>query len=203
MIKRIDRLRRLVVRLGLASWLAFGIGSIPSPGSGAEAISWRSDFRPAEAEARAQGPLLWVQFTGSWCPNCVRLEREAFVNPRVVGHARDSFVPVKLQSEQHEDLVDRFGLTGIPATLLIAPGGQVIARHEGYVDTATFRSFLEEALSRSSRHPRPSPSRVTPASVASTGDRAKDRPASSRAASAPGPATPDAAKLALDGLCPV
>src|SRR4051794_9734599 len=111
MTKRIDRLRRLVVRLGLTSWLAFGLGSIAAPGS--EAISWRSDLRRAEAEARAQGRLLWVQFTGSWCPNCVRLEREAFVHPRVVGHARDSFVPVKLQSEQHEDLVERFGLTGI------------------------------------------------------------------------------------------
>ena len=85
----------------------------------------------------------------------MRLERESFVHPQVVGHARDFFVPVKIQSEQHEDLVERFGLTGIPATILVKPSGEVVARHEGYVDAATFGSFLERALIRSGRSPRP------------------------------------------------
>src|SRR4051812_34133236 len=93
----------------LVSWI--GIAGSSALALAPETIPWRSDLRKAEVEARAQDRLIWVQFTGSWCPNCVRLERESFVHPRVVGHARNFFVPVKLQSEEHEDLVDRFGLS--------------------------------------------------------------------------------------------
>src|SRR4051794_1282770 len=156
MTKRIDRPRRVGRGLCAVSWLVIGCGSVLAMGP--DAIPWRSDFRRAEAEAKAQDRLLWLQFTGSWCPSCVRLEREAFVHPQVVGHARQFFVPVKLQSEEHEDLVERFRLTGIPATILITPGGEVVARNEGYVDTATFHALLETALIRSGRSPRaPSP----------------------------------------------
>src|SRR3954463_2393540 len=135
MMKRDNRPRRVAGSLCLVGWLLIGCGSALA--ASPEAIPWRSDYRHAEAEARAQDRLLWVQFTGSWCPNCVRLEREAFLHPMVVGHARNFFVPVKLQSEEHEDLVDRFGLTGIPATILVASTGEVVARHEGYLDPAT------------------------------------------------------------------
>jgi thioredoxin-like negative regulator of GroEL len=119
-----------------------------------DAIPWRTDLRRAETEARAQGRLLWIQFTGSWCPNCARLERESFVHPQIVGHARNDFVPVKLATDQHEDLVDQFGLTGIPATILVNPAGEVVARHEGYVSAVAFQGFLERALARSSRQTR-------------------------------------------------
>ena len=163
MTKRNDRPRRIGLGITLACWL--GTVCVTVLALDHEAIPWRTDLHRAEIEARAQNRLLWVQFTGSWCPNCVRLERESFVHPQVVGHARDFFVPVKIQSEQHEDLVERFGLTGIPATILVKPSGEVVARHEGYVDAATFGTFLERALIRSGRSPRPARSELTQTSA--------------------------------------
>ena len=53
--------------------------------------------------------------------------------------------------------MDRYGVTGIPATILVRPTGEVVARHEGYVNTATFHAFLESALLRSGRSPRVDP----------------------------------------------
>jgi thiol-disulfide isomerase/thioredoxin len=163
-----------------------------------EAIPWRSDLRRAEAEARAQDRLLWVQFTGSWCPNCVRLERESFVHPQVVGQARRFFVPVKLQSEEHEDLVVRYGLTGIPATILVTPRGEVVARHEGYVGPATFHAFLENALIRSGRSPHSSSAGLARTSAIVTG-RSEIAAVVTRVAVA----APVVPKVALDGFCPV
>ena len=153
MTKRNDRPRRIGLGITLVCWLAPAWVSCLAQGP--EAIPWRTDLRRAEIEARAQNRLLWIQFTGSWCPNCVKLERESFVQPQIVGHARNSFIPVKVQAEQHEDLVDRFGVSGIPATIVVKPSGEVVARHEGYVDAATFHGFLERALIRSGLPRRP------------------------------------------------
>jgi hypothetical protein len=161
MSHRLDRPRR--GRLGLGIGLLYGLGILCGSvlALGPEAIAWRTDFRRAEQEARALDRLLWVQFTGSWCPNCLRLERESLVHPRIVARARDFFVPVKIQSEQNEDLVERFGLRGIPATVVLRPSGEVVAHHEGYVDAAAFSAFLDDVLIRGGRAPRPTASHST------------------------------------------
>jgi thioredoxin-related protein len=152
MTKCKDGLGRVGLGLALFCWLgAFCVSGLAlSP----EAIPWRTDFHSAEIEARAKSRLLWVQFTGSWCPNCVRMERESLIHPRIVDHACNNFIPVKIRSEEHEDLVDRFGLSGIPATVLVKPSGEVVARHEGYLDAAAFHAVLERALIQSGHLPR-------------------------------------------------
>jgi thioredoxin-like negative regulator of GroEL len=172
MTKRNDRPRRIGLGITLACCL--GTVCVTVLALDDRAIPWRTDLPRAEIEARAQNRLLWVQFTGSWCPNCVRLERDAFVHPRVVGQARDFFVPVKIQSDEHEDLVERYGLTGIPATILVKPSGEVLARHEGYVDAATFGTFLDRALIRSGRMHGPARSELT--RTATTTSRKARRP---------------------------
>jgi hypothetical protein len=140
-------------RIGLAATLVCALLTARAPvrATDPEAIPWRTDLHGAEIEARAQDRLLWIQFTGSWCPNCVRLQRESFVQPNVVGYARHAFVPVRIQTDEREDLVDRFGLSGIPATVLLKPSGEVVARREGYIDARGFQSFLERALIQTGR----------------------------------------------------
>src|SRR4051812_48793016 len=88
----------------LGAWTGAVVAADP-PG-----IPWREDLRRARAEARTQNRPIWVQFTGPWCHFCERMERESFVHPKVVGHARDHFIPVKLRSDVHEDLALQFGL---------------------------------------------------------------------------------------------
>jgi thioredoxin-related protein len=174
MRERKDWLGRVGLGFALFCWLGaiYASALALSP----EAIPWRTDFHRAEMEARARGRLLWVQFTGPWCPNCQRMERESFVHPRVVDQACSHFIPVKVQSDQHEDLVDRFGLKGIPATVLVKPSGEVMARQEGYVDAGAFHGFLERAWIQSGHSLRPTHANLTrplapgPGAATVTGD---------------------------------
>jgi hypothetical protein len=153
MTKCKDRLSRVSPRPALFCWL--GVVCLFALGLSPATIPWRTDFHRAESEARAKSRLLWVQFTGSWCPNCVRMERESFIHPQVVDKACSRFIPVKIQSEQHEELVDRFGLSGIPATVIVKPSGEVVALHEGYLDAVAFHGFLERALVQSGHSAQP------------------------------------------------
>ena len=80
-------------------------------------ISWRDDYGGALEEARATNRLVWIQFTGPWCPNCLRMERDSFPDADVIEHAQRSFVPLKLRSDVHEQLALGFNLSGLPATV--------------------------------------------------------------------------------------
>ncbi len=155
-----------------------------------DSIAWRDDYGSALEEARAANRLLWIQFTGPWCPNCTRMERDSFPDPMVVQHARDSFVPVKLRSDVHEELALSFNLSALPATIIVAPTREVVAIQQGYLGPAEFDAFLRDSLQRLPGKP------SQPA-------------ASSDTAHPPAPALPKSdtpkavERLAMDGYCAV
>ena len=127
------RLTRVAIAAGLALGGILG-ATTPSLALGATPIEWRGDLTAARAEAGALDRLVWVQFTGSWCHFCHRIEREAFVDPRVLHLASVDFIPVKLRSDAHEELALGYGLSSLPATVILRPGGEVVAKVQGYVD---------------------------------------------------------------------
>ena len=119
---------------------------------GSQGVAWRTDLGSAQAEAKARDLLLWIQFTGPWCVNCRRMERGTFVDPGIVAASRDVFIPVKLRSDEYEQLAMSLGLSVLPSTVVVKPSGEVIDKWEGYGDPAEFLEFLEETLARSGRN---------------------------------------------------
>lgn len=117
-------------------------------GSDGHAVAWRTDLGSAQAESRARGLPLWIQFTGPWCVNCRRMDRGAFVHPLVVAEARDRFVPVKLRSDEYEQLALNLGLSALPSTVIVRPDGEVIDKWEGFGEPGEFLVFLGETQAR-------------------------------------------------------
>jgi YHS domain-containing protein len=76
------------------------------------------------------------------------MERDSFPHDTVVQRARRSFVPVKLRSDIHEQLALSFNLSGLPATVVVAPTREVVAIHQGYLGPQELDSLLREALAR-------------------------------------------------------
>jgi len=155
-----------------------------------ESIAWREDYSSALDEATAANRLLWIQFTGPWCPNCTRMERDSFPHPAVVEHSRASFVPVKLRSDVHEQLALSFNLSGLPATIIVAPSREIVAMHQGYLGPAEFDAFLRDSLSRRPAKPANIPARAV-------------KPGSPRPPGQSGVEPKNEERLALEGYCPV
>ena len=56
-----------------------------------------------------------------------------------------TLVPVRVDLASSPTLADRFGIDGIPAYILLAPQGDVIARTVGYHSVEDFKRFLQRA----------------------------------------------------------
>ena len=141
-------------RVGLIAFLALGaIAAHVLAAEDTKKINWREDLGQAQAEAKSRDLLLWIQFTGSWCINCRRMDRATFVHPGVIGRSRDQFVPVKLRSDEHEALALSLGLNSLPATVLVRPDGEVVGKFEGYIEPEPFEATLADALRREDRLP--------------------------------------------------
>jgi YHS domain-containing protein len=118
------------------------------------------------------------------------MERDTFPHQAIVAHSRESFLPRKLQSDQNEQLAAAFGLTAIPATVVVAPNRHVIGFHQGYLGPDEFDAFLSDCLARSPiRAPRQPEAGEKASALHQAAEKNDDREA--------------AAQLALAGYCAV
>jgi YHS domain-containing protein len=174
------------------------LGAVRASERAAQTISWRTDYSRAFEEARARNQLLWIQFTGPWCANCARMEQDSFPHPMIQRHAQQSFVPVKLRSDGNEDLALSFELSGLPASVIVAPSRDVVAVHQGYLGPAELGAFLREALARHEANPEPGrrlvPSEASETALALTSppEKPQDKPK-----------IKTETEVALSGYCPV
>ncbi|WP_165226575.1 thioredoxin family protein [Aquisphaera insulae] len=161
-------------------------------------IAWRGDYSRAFEEARNRDQLLWIQFTGPWCPNCTRMEHDTFPDPDVRERARRSFVPVRLRADVEEQLALGFNLTGLPATVIVAPSREVMAVRQGYLSPRELDELLDEAVARQR-------ARIDAARrLVAEPERQKSGPGGEAAKVAreqPRPKVEE--RLALSGYCPV
>lgn len=123
--------------------------------------AWKTDFKAALAEAKAQKKVILVDFTGSdWCGWCIKLEKEVFSQDAFQQFAENELILVEIdfprkksQSEalkaQNEALADKYGIRGFPTILLLSNEGELIGK-TGYKSGGpdTYVTHLEELMGK-------------------------------------------------------
>ena len=117
-----------------------------APHSG-ENVAFLHDFEAAEAQARAEGKQLFVDFETVWCGPCKTMEEWVYSADSVVEASR-SVISVKVDGDEHPDIVDRFEVVGYPTMMLISPSGEVTSRLVGYQGVEAMTGFLSQATSK-------------------------------------------------------
>src|SRR4051794_18186910 len=168
------------------------------PEAGAEPglIMWRADYSRALDEAKTRNQLIWIQFTGPWCPNCNRMEQDSFPHPAIRAHAERSFVPLKLRADANEELALSFGVSGLPATVVVAPSREVFLVRQGYLGPDELGDLLREATARHTTEQQ----RSRQIASAKSAERAEE---GSQPKSKTNTKTKTETHIALSGYCPV
>lgn len=172
----------------------------------ADHVNWSPDVETALRSANSSGRLVLMKFTADWCGYCKKMERETFTRPNVARTVNEQFVPVLVDADKHQGLVQNLKIKGLPALLVVSPDMVILSRITGYQTEEKLMPKLQAVLAQHSRVQQPE-SRV----VGSSGfSPAPTRPVSSTqtvpgAAVATGPAAARPAvpmvKPAFGGLC--
>ena len=115
------------------------VGAEPSP-------VWRTDFKAALLEAEQKKLPLLVHFHADWCMPCQRMEREVLTTPAVKEFVGTRFVAVKLNSDHHQALVNRYGVTKLPSDVVIdSLTGKVLLLHADFLDKTQYLRLATQA----------------------------------------------------------
>lgn len=133
----------------------------------ADAVRWRTDLGAAVQEAQATNRLILVHWWATWCGPCVKMEREVFVDPAVGAALEASFVPVKLNADDHPDLVKEWKVGSLPSDYVLTPDGRLVDQKKGGRTTAQYLAMLQDisgkaAAANLAAAPAPEPSYNTP-----------------------------------------
>ncbi len=102
---------------------------------------WTDDFDAAKAQAKSEGKLLLVDFSGSdWCGWCKKLDKEVFATSEFLGGVTNDYVLVMIDSpsnksllsekakEQNPKLARKYKVSGYPTVLIMDCEGEVVEK---------------------------------------------------------------------------
>jgi hypothetical protein len=158
-------------------------------GATPELIAWGNDLAAGKLAAKAQGKLVFLDFTGVTCTNCRKVEKTIFVDRSFADALASKAVPVRLYTdrqspdevkagdEANRKLMEQLGSVTLPRTCSCRPGGRCALGYDPTPVQASSTSWRCRTMTaKRSRRPRSRP-----------------RPASRRAAPRSAPARAQAA----------
>ncbi|SVD15062.1 uncharacterized protein METZ01_LOCUS367916, partial [marine metagenome] len=114
-----------------------------SHGHDAHAGPWLTSLPTALAQARRQGKLVLIDFTGSdWCPPCIMLHDKVLTQKPFLDYARQNLALVMLDfprgksqtvrlANTNQNLAKKYNVSGFPTVILLDGNGRELAREVG------------------------------------------------------------------------
>ena len=119
-------------------------GSAPSTPEPATAATVDDD--PVEAafgRARKTSKRIVVDFYAAWCVPCRMMEKTTYKDERVIA-ALDDFVFVKVDTDEHPEVAQRFGVEGLPDIRIFEVDGTERARFLDFQSADALLEILQE-----------------------------------------------------------
>jgi protein disulfide-isomerase len=113
-------------------------------GCAAEELQWLTDLPKAQAQAKSENKLVYIDFNGSdWCPPCKQLRAVLNSSKAFAGFAKTNLVLVDIdfpqRKKQDEDvkkanaaLSEKYNIEGFPTVIVLDGDGKELKRDVGF-----------------------------------------------------------------------
>ena len=120
-----------------------------------------SSYDKALEQAKKENKPLYLHFTTDWCGWCRKIEKDDYANPKGQAALKD-FVAASLDctqgekapadNQKNQKLMEKYGGSGYPYIVILAPDGTKLYTIEGYKPLEGFLVDLKQAKAASGKY---------------------------------------------------
>lgn len=115
------------------------VGVLFAAQSGAGGVDFQNlTVRKALAQAKAEGKLVLLYYTTTWCAPCRVMETTTFGDPEVAAWVAEHTIALRLDGDLSRGRAKRYDEHGYPAVVYLDADGIAVDRIVGLVDSADF-----------------------------------------------------------------
>jgi len=111
-----------------------------------QGFTWSPWTDEAFARARRDDKLILIHGAATWCHWCHVMEETTYRDPEVGALIAERFVAIRVDIDARPDIEERYADWGWPATIVLSPAAEELAKLRGYVPADRMRGHLRELL---------------------------------------------------------
>ncbi len=125
-------------------WAATLIWVLPAVGLAQQPVRWQPTLESAKREATRTNRLVLIHFWAEWCGPCREMERDVFAQPEIAAAMQRNYVPVKVNVDHFPSTAREFGVTALPADIVITPQGRLVQKFQGRTTASQYLARLDQ-----------------------------------------------------------
>ncbi|HET9263784.1 MAG TPA: DUF255 domain-containing protein [Vicinamibacterales bacterium] len=106
-------------------------------------ISWSPWHPDAFARARAEAKPVLLSISATWSHWCREMDRTSYADETVAEQVNSRFVPVRVDADRRPDIMERYGLGGLPTTAFLTAEGAIVTGGT-FVSVGRFATVLSQ-----------------------------------------------------------
>ena len=110
---------------------------------GLSATNWYTDLETAQKVAIASNKLIVVDFWAHWCGPCKKMDRDVW-SEEEVKDIMDNYVPLRIDFDIKKNLINQYGVKGIPYVVIMDANGMVLHNNLGYTNKQQTLNVLKQ-----------------------------------------------------------
>ncbi|BDU72196.1 thioredoxin family protein [Mesoterricola silvestris] len=119
----------------------------------AKDVKWETNLAAAQARARKEHKVIFMDVWTEWCGWCIKLQRDTFPSPQAQ-EALAKVVPLSLKTQfkdgsptADKGIEQTYKVEGFPALFILDENGKVLSQQPGYLPAAPFAEWINKSAS--------------------------------------------------------